>query len=91
MDVLSDIGLALVFLLSFSIAMVNLIEIANFVFSRSGMRVIVWQDQVTKAIESPVTHGIFLIGLLITTLVPTAIHMYYGLASIWRMPATPWW
>lgn len=47
-----------------------------------GVKPVAWEANILLAAQNPFTDGLLVIGTLITTLVPTAIHLVYGLFAI---------
>jgi len=78
----ADLAAAILLFLGLVVLLPNGIEIINAVLSITGRAPFDWRDIVTRANEAPFSEGLFVIGMLVTTLVPTFIHITRGLAGI---------
>jgi len=82
LELSADLAAAIVLFLGLVVLLPNGIEIINGILSLTGRAAFDWQDIVLRANEAPLSEGLFVIGMLITTLVPTFIHWTRGLAGI---------
>jgi len=78
----ADLAAALVLFLALVVLLPNGIEIINAILSLAGRAEFDWRDIVVRANEAPLSEGLFVLGMLVTTLVPTFVHITRGLASI---------
>lgn len=78
----ADLAAAIVLFLGLVVLLPNGIEIINAVLAITGRAAFDWREIVVRANEAPLSEGLFVIGMLITTLVPTFIHLTRGLAGI---------
>lgn len=81
-DVFSDFmfGFILLFLLSISLPFG--IEIMNLLISSYGGEPVDWVTSLKIAVRDPWGEGLFVTGMLVTTLVPTFLHLVAGLAGV---------
>jgi len=82
LELSADLAAAVVLFLGLVVLLPNGIEIINAVLSVTGRAAFDWRDIVLRANEAPLSEGLFVIGMLITTLVPTFVHITRGLAGI---------
>ncbi len=82
LELSADLAAAIVLFLGLVVLLPNGIEIINAVLSLTGRAAFDWRDIVLRANQAPFSEGLFVIGMLITTLVPTFIHITRGLAGI---------
>jgi len=78
----ADLAAALVLFLALVVLLPNGIEIINAILSLAGRAEFDWRDIVVRANEAPLSEGLFVLGMLVTTLVPTFVHITRGLAGI---------
>ncbi len=81
-EIIGDILTAMLFLVGLAILLPNGIEIINTLLGLFGREPFAWQTLVTAARQNPFSEGLFVVGMLITTLVPTLVHLSVGLAGI---------
>jgi hypothetical protein len=81
-EIIGDILAAILFLLALAVLLPNGIEIINTLLGLFGREPFAWQALVTAARQNPLSEGLFVVGMLITTLVPTLVHLTVGLAGI---------
>jgi len=86
LELSADLAAAFVLFLGLVVLLPNGIEVINAILSLAGRTAFDWRDVVLRANAAPLSEGLFVIGMLITTLVPTFIHLTRGLAGI----ATAW-
>ena len=77
-----DLAVALVCLSGLAFALGFLLEAANAVKIRLDGIPIQWVSTVAAATHAPFTEGFLYTGMLITTLVPTLVHLVFGLLAI---------
>ncbi len=82
LELSADLAAAIVLFLGLVVLLPNGIEIINSVLSLTGRDAFDWREVVLRANEAPLSEGLFVVGMLITTLVPTFIHITRGLAGI---------
>jgi len=82
LELSADLAAAVVLFLALVVLLPNGIELINAVLSVTGRAPFDWRDIVLRADAAPLSEGLFVIGMLITTLVPTFIHLTKGLAGI---------
>jgi len=82
LELTADLAAAVVLFLGLVVLLPNGIEVINAILSLTGRSPFDWQDVVVRANEAPLSEGLFVIGMLVTTLVPTFIHLTRGLAGI---------
>ena len=78
----ADLAAAIVLFLALVVLLPNGIEVINAVLSLAGRAEFDWRDIVLRANEAPLSEGLFVLGMLVTTLVPTFVHITRGLAGI---------
>ncbi len=78
--VVADTVLAILFLAGLSVVLPFVVEIANAAFHILALSPLEWRPMLTAVIEHPFSAGIMVSGMLVTTLVPTAMHL--GMACI---------
>lgn len=78
------------FMCLFGLAFVSglTLETASLAIEYLGLPPLRWQDMMVQAINAPFPSGLLMIGMLLTTLAPTLLHLVAGLAAILAM-ATP--
>ncbi len=84
-----DLFWAAVFLVSLAALIPIEVQAANRAFSAAGWPVIEWQGNLAAVKTAPFTRGIVLWGMLLTTLVPTALHLLVATTALvlkWPMP-----
>ncbi len=82
LELSADLAAAIVLFLGLVVLLPNGIEIINAILSVTGRDAFDWRDIVTRANEAPLSEGLFVIGMLVTTLVPTFVHITRGLAGV---------
>lgn len=82
LELSADLAAAILLFLALVVLLPNGIEIVNAVLSVTGRPPFDWRDIVFRAYEAPLSEGLFVVGMLITTLVPTFVHITRGLAGI---------
>jgi hypothetical protein len=82
LELSADLAAAMVLFLGLVVLLPNGIEVINAVLSVTGRAAFDWRDIVLRANEAPLSEGLFVIGMLITTLAPTFVHITRGLAGI---------
>jgi len=60
----------------------NALEGLNFLFAFAHLPRFNWQSLVYKAVNAPWTDGLFVTGMLMTTIVPPSAHLIVGLAGM---------
>jgi hypothetical protein len=63
-----------------------MMEAVNQVFAWQKWPLFDWRSQVAQAVEYPFTKGILVTGMLVTTLIPTMIHIAVGLEHVFAAP-----
>lgn len=81
-EITADLAAAALFFLGLVVLLANGIEAINAVLAGFGRETFPWRALVNAALEEPLSHGLFVIGMLVTTLVPTFIHLTDGLAGV---------
>jgi hypothetical protein len=81
-ELTADLAAAILLFLALVVLLPNGIEIVNAVLSVTGRPPFDWREIVSRAHEAPLSEGLFVLGMLITTLVPTFVHITRGLAGI---------
>jgi hypothetical protein len=74
-----DLGLAFVSLCVLALLLPNVVEGTNWLFGWLEWPTIAWLPLLNQALEAPFTQGVFVTGMLLTTLVPTLLHVAAGL------------
>ncbi|MFP4538961.1 MAG: hypothetical protein ACLFPA_11755 [Dichotomicrobium sp.] len=82
LELSADLVAAVILFLALVVLLPNGIELINAVLSLTGRAAFDWRDVVLRANDAPLSEGLFVIGMLVTTLVPTFIHFTRGLAGI---------
>jgi len=82
LELTADLAAAILLFLGLVVLLPNGIEAINAVLSLTGRPSFDWRDVVLRANEAPFSEGLFVIGMLVTTLLPTFVHMTRGLAGI---------
>lgn len=82
LELTADLAAAIVLFLGLVVLLPNGIEVINAVLSVTGRAPFDWQDVVLRANAAPFSEGLFVIGMLITTLLPTFIHFTRGMAGV---------
>lgn len=60
----------------------NALEALNSIFSLANLPRFDWQALVLKAVKAPWTDGLFVTGMLMTTIVPASVHLTVGLSGM---------
>ncbi len=60
----------------------NAIEGLNRAFAVAGLATFDWQSMVARAVGAPWTDGLFVTGMLLTTIVPASVYLVVGLAGV---------
>jgi hypothetical protein len=81
-----DLLIAIACLAGLCVLMALILEALNQFFLWHGMPAINWRGQVALAVEYPLTKGILVTGMLVTTLIPTMIHIAVGLEHAFTAP-----
>lgn len=68
----------------------NAIEALNAAFAAGGLATFNWRDIMARAVKAPWTDGLFVTGMMLTTIVPAAVHFITGFAGAFARfsPAT---
>jgi hypothetical protein len=82
LELTADLAAAIVLFLGLVVLLPNGIEVINAVLSVTGRPPFDWRAVVLRANEAPFSEGVFVIGMLLTTLLPTFIHLTRGLAGM---------
>ncbi|MEL6476331.1 MAG: hypothetical protein AAFR17_03315 [Pseudomonadota bacterium] len=82
-EALLDIGLAFLCLILLAAILPNAIALANLVLPEPGVD---WDERAAQAVRDPFGAGFMVSGMLLTTLVPTAIHLWDGLRGVLVAP-----
>lgn len=82
LELSADLVAAIVLFLGLVVLLPNGIEAINAVLSVTGRPPFDWRGVVVRANEAPFSEGLFVIGMLLTTLLPTFIHLTRGFAGI---------
>ena len=82
LELSADLAAAMVLFLALVVLLPNGIEAINAILSLTGRAPFDWRDVVLRANEAPFSEGLFVIGMLITTLLPTFVHLTRGFAGI---------
>jgi len=82
LELTADLAAAIVLFLGLVVLLPNGIEVINAVLSVTGRAPFDWQDVVQRANAAPFSEGLFVIGMLITTLLPTFIHFTRGMTGV---------
>jgi len=82
LELTADLLAAIVLFLGLVILLPNGIEVINAVLSVTGRPAFDWRQVVLSANEAPFSEGLFVIGMLLTTLLPTFVHLTRGFAGI---------
>lgn len=81
-----DLLIAIACLAGLCVLMALFLEALNQIFLWRGISEIDWRGQVALAVEYPVTKGILVTGMLVTTLIPTMFHIAVGLEHAFTAP-----
>jgi len=82
LELSADLAAAALLFLGLVVLLPNGIEIINAILALTGRAPFDWRDVVLRANDAPLSEGLFVIGMLVTTLVPTFVHWTRGLAGI---------
>jgi hypothetical protein len=85
-----DLGFAFASLCLLAIVLPNTIEIANSLFIILDWPMIAWRPLLDQAVAAPFSSGVFVTGMLLTTLVPTLLHVaagLFGVFAVWSLAA----
>ncbi len=82
LELTADLAAAILLFLALVVLLPNGIEVINAVLSVTGRPPFDWQAVVLRANEAPLSEGVFVIGMLLTTLLPTFVHLTRGLAGM---------
>lgn len=91
-ELTADLAAAGLFLFALAMLLANGIEVLNAILATVHREPFAWRALLDAAIAEPLSQGLFVIGMLITTLVPTFIHLTDGLAGVltaWTPGAEP--
>ena len=80
-----DLGIAFLSLCLMALLLPNVIEGTNWLFARFAWPTIAWLPLLNQALEAPFTQGLFVTGMLLTTLVPTLLHVAAGLFGVFAV------
>ena len=80
--VLLDLLVAVICLVALCAVAAIILELANAVFVSRGWPIFDWRQQMEQAIRAPFTEGFLVTGMLVTTLVPTLLHVGVGLGHL---------
>lgn len=82
-EIVIDLGIAILCLIALAVFLPNVIEALNMLFeSLDDAQTINWQIMVETAIRAPLSEGLLVTGMLFTTLIPTIIHLVYGVGGV---------
>lgn len=82
-ELLLDLFAAFVFLVALAVIIPNVIELANIILSlMPGTIYIDWRSMVLAAVEDPFGKGLAVTGMLLSTVIPTVLHLIYGIGGM---------
>lgn len=85
-----DLVFAFASLCLLAIVLPNTIETTNRLLAAAGVPAIDWRARLQQAVEAPLSQGLFVTGMLFTTLVPTLLHVaagLFGVFAVWSLAA----
>ena len=85
-DITADAALAVAFLFLLAFSLPALVLAANAGFGLLGAPTVDWVSLAEAARRAPFTTGLMVTGMLLTTLIPTALHMTMGLTALVLRP-----
>lgn len=71
-----------VLMVALAAALPNAIELLNRAFAYAGLSVFDWQSLVYRAVRAPWTEGLFVTGMLLTTIVPASVYLIVGMTGV---------
>ena len=88
LELVLDVAVAALCLTFLALAAPALLEAAGRLSQSLGGPRVVWRDFVSVAVDDPLGKGIFVTGMLATTLIPTFLHLVAGsfgvVAALWH-------
>ncbi len=82
LELVLDLAAAVGFLVFLAVLLPFAISLANLAFSAAGLPTVNWRAHLDAAEQAPFPKGVLVIGMLMTTLIPTALHLTIGLAAL---------
>lgn len=80
-----DLVFAFASLCLLALAVPNAIELSNRLFARLALPEVSWLTLLDQAVEAPFSSGFFVTGMLLTTLLPTLMHVVAGLFGVFAV------
>jgi hypothetical protein len=78
---LASFAVAVLLMVALAALLPNAIEAMNRLFALAGLSIFKWRDLVGNAVKAPWSEGLFVTGMLLTTIVPACTHLIVGLAG----------
>jgi hypothetical protein len=82
---LFDLAFAFASLCLLAIILSNTVEITNRLSATLDWPTIAWRNLLHQAVDAPFSQGLFVTGMLLTTLVPTLLHIIAGLFGVFAV------
>ncbi|MEM9206151.1 MAG: hypothetical protein AAGA88_07465 [Pseudomonadota bacterium] len=82
-EIVVDLGVAIVCLIALAVVLPNAFQISGVILSLSvDPQPFEWHALVEAATHAPFSEGLLVTGMLFTTLIPTIIHLVYGVGGV---------